>query len=164
MNDHPVPVIPIEACDPEIDDDLRRRITEGIARRQQAVVARGLDFEVLAYGRAVFSAPAEPSLEELRLYQDKIRVHLAISPRPYTRFGILTSVLTKVRQELHALAAFYCNLLGQRQILFNERLVQLLTAFSHRLQSTQRMADQLDTLQRRVEALESRLGERPHEH
>jgi hypothetical protein len=150
--------VPVEVSDPAIDEAaLRRRVNEGIVKRQQLAIERGLDFEGLARGQAFITADDEFPLQDLQLYQDKIRVSLVLTPRPYMRLGFLMPILTRLRQEFHGLVAFYCNLLGQRQILFNERLVQLLVTFSYRLQSTENLASQLATLQRQVETLEHQL-------
>jgi hypothetical protein len=129
---------------------FRQRIAEGIARRRQQAVERHLDFQRLALGEHTPQAGASP-LADLRLYQDKIYLH----PTPAVRFatGIkpLDSLLAKIRGELHNLAVFYCNRLGERQMLFNQRLVQLVATLAD--------ADQTAVLDDRVSALEKRLAE-----
>jgi hypothetical protein len=155
MNDS---TIPIEVGDPALDAAaLRQRVADGITRRRQMAVERGLDFESLARGQLLMIATSDHWLKDLQLYQDKIHVHVVPAPSPYTDLRFLAAILTRLRKEFHGLAAFYCNLLGQRQILFNEKLVQILNVFSHSLKSAESMADQVADLQQRVEALEQRL-------
>lgn len=156
--------IPIEIGDPAIDyATLRQTLATDIVKRRRLAVERNLDFVGLAQGRVFTMTSDEFSLRELQLYQDKIHVHLTLTPRPYTRFGFLRSIFTRLREELHGLAAFYSNLLGQRQILFNERLVQLLATLSFRLQATESLVDQVASLQQRIEALERQLERRTND-
>lgn len=162
MNEH---LIPVEVADPDLDEDaLRHRIAAGIATRRQLALENGLEFDALARGQAFLAVGDESPLKDLQLFQDKISVHLIIAPRAYARFGFLASVLKRLRWELHGLVVFYCNLLGQRQIVFNERLVHYLNTVSDHLQSAERLADQVVALQRRVEALERQLDEGTDEH
>jgi hypothetical protein len=155
MNDY---TIPIEVGDPALDAAaLRQRVAEGITMRRQLAVEQALDFENLARGQLLMTAADEHWLKDLQLYQDKIHVHVIPSPPPYTHLSFLTAILMRFKKEFHGLAAFYCNLLGERQILFNERLVQILNVFSHSLKSAESTAEQVADLHQRVEALEQRL-------
>jgi hypothetical protein len=154
MNDY---TIPIEVGDPALDAAaLRQRVADGITMRQQLAVERGLDFETLARGQLLMPAADQHWLKDLQLYQDKIHVHTTLTPPPDTCLGFLTAILIRLKKEFHGLAAFYCNLLGERQILFNERLVQILNVFSYSLKSAESTADQVADLYQRVEALEQR--------
>jgi hypothetical protein len=150
--------LPIEVDDPALDAAvLHQRVLDGISQRRQLAVERGLDFENLARGQLLMAATNEHWLKDLQLYQDKIHVHTTLTPPPYTNLGFLTAILIRLKKELHGLAAFYCNLLGQRQILFNEKLVQILQLFSHSLESAESLADRVAELQQRVEILEQQL-------
>jgi hypothetical protein len=155
MSDH---AIPIEVDDSALDvAALHQRVLDGISRRRQLAVERGLDFENLARGQLLMTAAGEHWLKDLKLYQDKIHVHAALTSPPYTYLGFPTAILIRLKKELHGLAAFYCNLLGQRQILFNEKLVQTLKVFSHSLESAESLAGRVAELQQRVEILEQQL-------
>jgi hypothetical protein len=155
MSDH---TIPIEIDDPALDAAaLHQRVLDGISRRRQLAVERGLDFENLARGQLLMTATNEHWLKDLQLYQDKIHVHAALTPPPYTYLGFPMAILIRLKKEFHGLAAFYCNLLGERQILFNEKLVQILNVFSHSLESAESLADRVAELQQRVEILEQQL-------
>jgi hypothetical protein len=150
--------IPIEVDDPALDAAaLRQKVADGITRRRQLAVERGLDFESLVRGQLLMTATNEHWLKDLQLYQDKIHVHVVPAPPPHTHLSFLMAILMRLKKEFHGLTAFYCNLLGERQILFNEGLVQALTRFSHSLHSMENLADQVADLHQRVEALEQRL-------
>lgn len=155
MNDY---TIPIEVGDPALDAAaLRQRVADGITMRQQLAAERGLDFETLARGQLLMPAADQHWLKDLQLYQDKIHVHAALTSPPYTYLSFPAAILIRLKRELHGLAAFYCNLLGQRQILFNEKLVQILNVFSHSLESAESLVDRVAELQQRVELLEQQL-------
>jgi hypothetical protein len=141
-------------------DALCNRLAQDIARRRKLATERGLDFELVAHGERHVSQDTEADFDDLQLYRDKIRVHLVMAPRRYTRLGLLPQLADRLRRELHGLPVFYCNLLGQRQILFNDRLLHLLASFAQRLKVTEDVADQVQALQRRIEALERRHGEK----
>ncbi|MBC8253989.1 MAG: hypothetical protein H8E35_08165 [Ardenticatenia bacterium] len=162
MSEH---LIPVEVADPDLDEDaLRQRIAAGIATRRQLALENGLEFDALAHGQTFLAAADDSPLKDLQLFQDKISVNLIITPRAYSRFGILASPLTRLRREIHGLVAFYCNRLGMRQIVFNERLVHLLSTLCYQVQSVEGLADQVAALQRQIEALERQLDEGTDEH
>lgn len=163
MNDD---ILPIEVGDPALDEvALRRTVAKGIAKRQRLAIERGLDFESLASGRVLMPVTHDLLLKDLWLYQDQIHVHATVGPQPFARVGPLSSILTRLKWRLHGLAVSYSNLLGRRQIVFNETLVQFLTDLSQQLRSLESLADQLATLQQQVDTLEQQMGKtRSHEH
>jgi len=129
---------------------LQQRIAEGIARRREMAAIQGIDFERLARGGIAPAADASP-WEHLLIYQNRICVQPSRVERFSTGVGLLDRLLGRARRELHGVAMFYCNMLGQRQMLFNYELLQVLKPMMD-------LSRSIEALHVRVAALEDRIA------
>ena len=144
-------LIPLAFNCSEIDQvALQQRIAEGIARRREMAAIQGLDFERLARGEIAPAADASP-WEHLLIYQNRICVQPSRVERFSTGVGLVDRLLARARRELHSIAIFYCNLLGQKQMLFNRELLQV-------LESIISLSHSIEALQTRVAAMEDRIA------
>lgn len=140
----------ILAC-PNIDAiALHQRIVEGIARRREAATRQGIDFEKLARGDIAPAANASP-WDHLWIYQDRICVQPSRIERFSIGVGLLDKLLAWVRGEIHSVVTFYCNRLGERQMLFNRELLQVLKPLTN-------VPSSIDSLHARLIALEDRVA------
>jgi hypothetical protein len=154
------PELPIQVDDPEINQEvLRQRLAEGIAARRKMADERGLDFAVLAHGRAYVDTSGRSPWQDLQILKNKIAVHPTIVSRTGGRCWFLEPLVIRLRREMHGLVAFYCNLLGERQILFNEVLLRFLAEHPADPSSDRTPADRIAALEQRVERLERRLND-----
>lgn len=137
-------------------DKLWKRIVEGIAQRREGAVRQGIDFDRLARGEV---APVTNASfwDRLRIYQDRIYVQPSRAERFSTGIGLLDRVLAFVRRELHGVALFYCNRLGQRQMLFNREILQLLLSLNNLNHSLGMLNTRVERLERRVLEMEALL-------
>jgi hypothetical protein len=134
---------------------LQQRIAEGIVRRREMAAIQGIDFNRLARGEVVLGASASP-WDRLLIYQNRICVQPSRVERFSTGIGLVDRLLRRVRRELHSIVIFYCNLLGQKQMLFNRELLQV-------LESLISLSHSIEALQTRVAAMEDRIASLEHQ-
>jgi hypothetical protein len=115
-------MIGFEIRDPEIDTvALAQRITQDIGARRARAAELGLDFEAIA-GSASASSLDE-ALALIQLSYDSIH----LDPKPLGPAVIpWHHPLRWFKQQAHALAVYYVNRLGYRQMVFNSGTLQLL--------------------------------------
>lgn len=136
---------------PNIDSvALHQRIVEGIARRRESATRQGIDFEKLAKGDIVPEPSASP-WDHLWIYQDRICVQPSRIERFSTGIGLLDKLLAWLRGEIHNVVVFYCNRLGERQMLFNRELLRVLKPLTS-------VPSSVDVLHARLIALENRVA------
>jgi hypothetical protein len=103
------------------------------------------------HGESTAASDLQLAVEQATKTYDKVWVDLAI---PATD----KSLSARVKRLFHALVVFYVNILGQKQIKFNDRLLrvihQLVANENNKDAEIQALRAQLTDLQNRVQALE----------
>jgi hypothetical protein len=152
----------IEWRDPELDAEaIMREIRKRIRQRRAQAEAQGLDFDAIAQGEAGeqaagrFSRELYSGLRQMRLSYNKVNVGPVLTA---TRIPLVGKLVQAVRAQLHQLVLFYVNMLGSRQSLFNQQVVETTTKLVKELDN-QNDRDEIAALRARVEQLEKRLDD-----
>lgn len=85
---------------------------------------------------------------------DKLYVASYLTP---VRVPLVGGLWQRLRRELHHIAVFYVNRLGEAQIRFNAHIVRILNELVRHLDSDTTV-DKVELLERRVQELEKRLA------
>jgi hypothetical protein len=153
--------IPVVIGLPEADlSTLKHRLMESIARRRDLAAAQGLGFDQLASGAGLPALANEDPLAHLTVFQDRICVQPSRVDRFLTGIRLVDDILTRLRREVHNVAIFYCNRLGQRQMLFNRALVRLMVTTGEREQTVEALNVRLAQLEARIAELERQFNQR----
>ena len=157
----------IEIRDPAVDvEAVMRQIRANMHQRRLKAEAEGVDLEGFGAGLNVdvadsLSQETRDNLQRLGASYNKTNVGLFLTA---SRMPLLGFAWQKVRQSLHHLVLFYANRVANKQAVFNRYVVHTLTALIQDLTAGNgRLADQIEALQARVEALEAALEQQARE-
>jgi hypothetical protein len=148
----------IEIRDEQIDTEaIMRRIRENIQKRRETAEAQGIDFDAFVKGLyreevGHFDAAVYYNLRRANTLYDRVTVKQYVSPRHAPLIGPL---IQRVRAALHDLVIYYVNMLGSKQVLFNESLVYLLNGL---VQGLEKDAEELTALRQEVQELRAQLA------
>lgn len=102
------------------------------------------------------AAELKRAFEQAAQSYDQIWVENAISASG-------NSLITRIKRLFHQLVIFYVNLLGQRQIKFNDRMLrlaqQLIIADAQKAAEIENLCSQVDKLQKQIQQLEQQQHE-----
>jgi hypothetical protein len=145
-----------EIRDPEIDtDEIKRIVAERREQRRQYARKHAINFERLAQPVDL----GEKSEEAIRWTLDLVEARqAAILVQPYTFSsgqGWLGSLLALVKKQAHHLVIYYVNMLGRKQILFNESATWAIALQQARFE---RLQAKVSALEQEIQKLEARLS------
>jgi hypothetical protein len=151
----------IEIRDDQIDAaEIMRTIRANIQKRREAARAQGIDYDAFLQGlytgdKGHFDAAVYYNLRRAAALFDRITVKQYVSPRSIPLVGGLAQ---RVRRSLHDLVIYYVNMLGSKQILFNESVVYALNSLVEGLErDNARQAEEIATLRQELEALRAQV-------
>lgn len=148
----------IEIRDPEIDAEaIMRQIRANIRQRREAARTQGIDFDAFLDGiyhqdQGHFEPAVYYNIRRMNTMYDRITVKQYVSPRSVPLVGEL---MQRVRVAMHDLVIYYVNMLGSKQVLFNEALVYMLNDL---LAGLEKDAGEMAAMRKELDELRARLA------
>jgi hypothetical protein len=145
-----------EIRDPKIDTaEIGKIIAERIAQRHRYAQEHSINFDRLSQPTDL----NEKSDEAIRWTLDLAEARqAAILIPPYTSStdqGRLSSLISLLKKQAHNLVIYYINMLGQKQILFNESATWAIALQQARFE---RLQAKVSALEQEIQKLEVRLS------
>lgn len=153
----------VEIRDKEIDTEaIMRQIRENIRQRREIAREQGVDFDAFVdglyrKGEGHFASEVYYNLRRASSSYDRITVKRYISPR---QIPIIGPLIQRVRISLHDLVIYYVNMLGSKQVSFNEAMVYVLSNLLKGLEKdAEQKAVELAALREEIQKLRIRVTE-----
>ncbi len=131
--------------------EIERVIDQSIAQRRQYAADRSIDFEALTRPIPLNEQMTRLNLELMHVYKANIRVKPFQIP---TSQPLWRRMFYWLKQQAHNLVIYYVNMLGQKQISFNESVAQAIAGdHAHIEMLTQKIVQ----LEAKIQKLEAQL-------